>query len=158
MAMGNTSVLMKHFSEAETIKAIAKYNVNSIVLVPTMMSRVIRSKAMDSAKLDSIESVLHAGAACPSWLKRDWIKLLGAEKIHEFYSMSEKVGMTCIRGDEWLQHQGSVGRCVGAEIQIRDDKMQLLPAGTVGNVYFLSDKPRSTRYLTESAAFNTVWA
>lgn len=153
MALGNTAVLMKRFDEAAAVAAIEKYAVNNIVLVPTMMSRIIRCGAVKTANLGSVRSLQHAGASCPVWLKKEWIDLLGPEKIYEFYSMSEKVGMTTIRGDEWLRHEGSVGRPMGAEIRILGDDMQNVPAGTVGNVYFVSDKPRTTHYLLDTQQY-----
>ena len=32
------------------------------------------------------------------------------------------VATTVIRGEEWLEHRGSVGRPYGCELQIRDDE------------------------------------
>lgn len=156
MAMGNTNVLMKRFDEERFVKLVDKYKVNNIVLVPTMMSRVIRAKAMETADWSTVTSMHHAGAACPIWLKKDWIEKLGGEKVHEFYSMSEKVGMTHIRGDEYLTHVGSVGRPLGAVIDIFDDEMNPVPQGTIGNVYFTSDAPRTTHYFLESQRLNSI--
>ena len=147
LAMGSTNVLMRKFDEKLALRAIEKYRVNNLVLVPTMMSRIIRCPDFAAADLGSVLSVHHAGAACPAWLKQEWIDAFGAEKIHEFYSMSEKVGMTYIRGDEWLLHQGSVGRPVGAGITILDDEGRPVPAGTVGNVYFTNPDTGTTHYL-----------
>ena len=155
MALGNTAVLMKRFDETGAVDAVEKYKVNNIVLVPTMMSRILRCDAAKSADLSSVESVEHAGASCPVWLKKEWIERLGAEKIYEFYSMSEKVGMTTIRGDEWLRHEGSVGRPMGAEVRILSDNMESVPPRTVGNVYFLSDQPRTTHYLLDTQKYDT---
>lgn len=147
LAMGNTQLLMCQFREDLFIKLVGKYRVNSFVLVPTMMSRIIRSPEMETAELGSIECMHHAGASCPVWLKKEWIERLGGEKVHEFYSMSEKIGMTGIRGDEWLLHEGSVGRPFGCEIEIFSDEMEPVPAGTIGNVYFKSGGGSSTHYL-----------
>lgn len=136
MAMGNTNVLLRHFDEALVLKAVEKYAVNCLVLVPAMMSRVLRCPSREKTDLSSLNCLLHAGASCPTWLKKDWINILGPEKVREFYSMSEKVGLTYIRGDEWLLHEGSVGRAIGAELEILDDEGRPVPNGTVGNVYF----------------------
>ena len=161
LAMGCTNVLLKRFDEALAVKAIEKYRINALVLVPTMMSRIIRCPELDKTDIGSVTSLLHAGAACPVWLKKDWINLIGAEHVHEFYSMSEKVGMTYIRGDAWLEHEGSVGRPVDAGLEILSDDGEKVPAGTVGNVYFIPNKPSVTNYLLadqklSSAAGNAV--
>lgn len=156
MAMGCTNVLLRHFDEKLVLKAIEKYRVNSMVLVPTMMSRIIRCPDFDAADISSVKTVHHAGAACPAWLKKEWIQRFGAETIHEFYSMSEKVGMTHIRGDEWLMHQGSVGKAVGADIVILDDDGKPVPAGTVGSVYFVPSTPATVHYLLQSQRLNEI--
>ena len=50
--------------------------------------------------------------------------------------MGEMIGMTAIRGDEWLKHEGSVGRPFGgSKIAIRDEAGNDLPAGEVGEIF-----------------------
>ena len=49
--------------------------------------------------------------------------------------MTECVGMTFIRGDEWLTHQGSVGRMPCGHISIRDDAGNDLPTGQTGEIF-----------------------
>ena len=46
------------------------------------------------------------------------------------YGMTEGLGFTALRGDEWMDHQGSVGRGVrDTEVRILDaDGRRLLPA------------------------------
>lgn len=147
LAMGSTVILARRFDEAQVLRAIEKYSVNDLLLVPTMMSRILRCPSCKTTSFANIESVLHAGASCPAWLKRKWIDLVGAEKVHEFYSMSERVGMTCINGTEWLDHQGSVGRPVNADLEILDDDGKPVPNGEDGNIFFLPRKPTRVGYL-----------
>lgn len=42
--------------------------------------------------------------------------------------------LTVIRGDEWLQHRGSVGRCVLGQIRVVGENGQELPAGEIGEI------------------------
>ena len=60
----------------------------------------------------------HAAAPCPEWLKADWIDWLGGDRVHEFYGGSETQALTFISGDEWLEHRGSVGRCLIGEMKV----------------------------------------
>ena len=46
----------------------------------------------------------------PPSLVHRWADLIGPEKILMAYGMSEAIGITALRGDEWMEHQGSVGR------------------------------------------------
>ena len=57
----------------------------------------------------SLKALCHTGGYCSSELKQAWINILGAKNVYEIYSMSEMIGMTVIRGDEWVEHPGSVG-------------------------------------------------
>ena len=62
-----------------------------------------------------------AAVISPSLVQR-WIDLVGAEKVYQSYGMTEGIGLSAIRGDEWLAHPGSVGRGFrGTEIKILDE-------------------------------------
>jgi bile acid-coenzyme A ligase len=68
-------------------------------------------------------------------VKRAWIDLIGGEKIYEAFGATEAIGATVIRGDEWLDHEGSVGRPVASEVRIIDDKGREVPDGEVGEIH-----------------------
>ena len=110
---GHELVLMPHFDAAEWLRLVEAHRVTWGMLVPTMMQRITRAPARASYDVSSLGSVLHLGARCPAWLKRDWIDWLGPERVVELYAGTESQGLALIRGDEWLAHPGSVGRGVG---------------------------------------------
>lgn len=145
----HTLVVMERFDADRALRLIERHRVNFGFLTPTMMLRMSRSEAMPGCDLSSLEAIYHTAMACPEWLKRDWIDRVGAERIYEAYGATEAIGHTSIRGDEWLQHPGSVGRPQDCEIRILDESGAELPAGEVGEV-FLRDAghPEPTyRYL-----------
>ena len=53
--------------------------------------------------------LIHAAAPCPIDVKHAMIKWWGPV-ICEYYSASEGVGFTLIDSEDWLSHEGSVGR------------------------------------------------
>lgn len=156
LAMGDTITLFKRFDDTLFLKSIAKYRVNCFVLVPTMMGKIYRNNKFSETDFSSVECMHHAGASCPGWLKQKWIERLGGEKIYEFYSMSEKVGIAAIRGDEWLAHPNSVGRPFGCEIQILDDNYQSVDNGVIGNVFFKNLQSKSSHYLLETQTLRSA--
>jgi len=100
-----------------------------------MMKRIIDEPGATGRDFSSIQAIFQTAAPCPPWLKRAWFDLVGPEKIYELYSMTEGIGATAIRGDEWLVHPGSVGRNTVSDIRILDADGTDLPTGQVGEIF-----------------------
>ena len=62
--------------------------------------------------------------------------------------MTEGLGLTAIRGDEWLEHPGSVGKGYrDAEIRVIGPAGDDVPAGELGEIYLRSPTSGMYRYL-----------
>lgn len=132
---GNTLYMPSCFDHKAIVALIKKYQIEYVQLVPTLMQRIIKMPDFNPEDLSSLKAFSHTGGVCSADLKKEWFHILPPEKIYEIYSMTECVGITSIRGDEWLTHEGSVGRMPCGNIVIRDDNGQDLPAGATGNIY-----------------------
>ena len=120
---GHALVLLPRFDAEEVLAAIERHRITWVLLVPTMLHRILRlpPERIGAADLSSLEQVVHIGSAIDPELKRRWLALLGPERMTEVYAGSESNGLTVIRGDEWLQHPGSVGRPAGGtEVRVVD--------------------------------------
>jgi len=152
---GRHVVLLGRFDAATTLERIAQHRADMIYLVPTMMHRIWRLPEAErlAHELSSLEVVWHMGAPCPPWLKRAWIDWLGPERIWELYAGTEGQASTFIRGDEWLAHQGSVGRAVYGEVRIVGPEGEPLAPGQVGEIYLRSGEssPAAYRYVGATA-------
>ena len=140
---GNHLVILPSFDAEATLAAVERHRADWILFVPTMMSRI--SRLPDDVKnrydLSSLAVVWHMAAPCPPWLKEEWCNWLGGEKIFELYAGTEAQAVTIIRGDEWLAHRGSVGRCVTGEMRVLDpETYEELPRGTVGEIFMRNDR------------------
>lgn len=132
---GHHIVLMERFDAARAVDLIERHRVQFGFLAPTMMARIAHLERIEDRNLSSIQAILQTAAACPDWLKRRWIALIGPDAVIEAYGSSEGAGFTLITGREWLDHPGSVGRAIGGDLRILDDDGHDVPAGTIGEIY-----------------------
>ncbi len=148
MLAGSTIVGLTRFDPEETLRQIEKRRVELIYLVPTMMHRISKLPrgVRERYDLSSLKGVLHTAAACPAWLKQQWIDWLGPERIWETYGSTEAMANTVISGTEWLQHRGSVGRFYRGHGRVLDADGRALPPGKVGELWFLPASGPSSTY------------
>lgn len=134
---GGHLVLLERFDPVETLRAVEDHSAETLYLVPTMMQRIWKLDASmrDSFDLSSLTQIWHLAAPCPAWLKEEWIRWMGPERIVELYAGTEAQSATVITGTEWLEHRGSVGRPVSGEMKIvRDNGTDAAP-GEPGEVF-----------------------
>ncbi|MFE4924876.1 class I adenylate-forming enzyme family protein [Streptomyces sp. NPDC056661] len=139
LALGHTVVLMPTFIPSLVGDTIERYSVNVLRLVPTMLKMLLMPEArIWERNLTSIEALHHGTAPCPDGVKRAWLELVGPERVFESYSSLEQLGFIYIRGDEWLDHPGSVGRPDPGTIAVVDDDGAEVGPGKVGRLFFRS--------------------
>ena len=132
---GNTLVMPASFDAADIVRLIKEYQIEYVQMVPTLMQRIIRLPDFRKEDLASLKAMSHTGGICSRDLKLQWLEIIPPERLYEIYSMTECIGMTSIRGDDWLKHEGSVGKMEGGHISIRDEDGHELPAGQIGEIF-----------------------
>ena len=161
---GQHVVLLPRFDATAALDAIERHRVDIVNLVPTMMSRILRT-IEDAGQtggrtydLGSLGRVWHMAAPCPEWLKRAWIDLIGPEKLFELYGGTEAQAATVIDGTQWLEHPGSVGKPVTGEMVVLGPDGETLPAGEVGEIYMRTKGGSSTyRYIGAETERRGSW-
>lgn len=144
LANGNHVVTMSRFDAEKTMQGIQEHKADWMLLVPTMMLRMWRVADRESYDMSSLRVIWHMAAPCPMWLKEAWIEWLGGERIFELYAGTEAQAVTVIRGDDWMAHKGSVGRCVIGEMKVLDENGNQVEPGTVGEIYMRPPAGRET--------------
>lgn len=148
---GNTLIIPRNLCPCNIVRLIKKYKVEYMQSVPILLNRITRIPTIQKEDFSSLKAICHTSGYCSDALKETLIDLIGAEKVYEIYSMTEIIGLTCIRGDQWLKHRGSIGLPVGeGNISIRDNEGKELPTYTVGEIYMTSPgKNFNTKYMNK---------
>jgi long-chain acyl-CoA synthetase len=136
-SIGGTVVMMEHFDAEASLRAIEQFKVTSAQWVPTHFIRMLKLPEDVRSKYDlsSLIAVFHAAAPCPVPVKEAMIAWWGPI-INEYYAGTEGNGFCVINSAEWLEHKGSVGKGLGAEVMICNDEGEPLPPRTEGMVFF----------------------
>lgn len=140
----NTLVVLGRFDAAKAVEAIERYRVENFFLAPIHIKRIVDLPGVGERDFSSVKSMFHTGGPCAPWLKRAWMKLFPPAKVLEAYGTTEGNGVTTVRGDEWLERPGTVGRPQGCEMRILDDAGQAVATGEIGEIFMRSQAAGST--------------
>ncbi|WP_096289450.1 class I adenylate-forming enzyme family protein [Mycobacterium ahvazicum] len=145
---GDHLVILEKFDAAVFVDAIERYRITNFTATPTMLARIAALPDIAQRDLSSVVFILQGAAVMPPSLLHTWFELLSPEQIVTAYGMTENLGLTALRGDEWLAHPGSVGRGFrDTEIRILDADKNPLGPGEHGEVYLRSVMSAGYRYL-----------
>ncbi|NKQ53989.1 long-chain fatty acid--CoA ligase [Amycolatopsis sp. K13G38] len=154
---GDRLTVMEKFDAARVVDVIERYRISTFTATPTMLQRIADLPGIDDRDLSSIEWVLQGAAPMPPSLVHRWAKLVGAERIVMAYGMTEGLGLTTLRGDEWMTHEGSVGRGFrGTEVRILDPDGAGVPVGEIGEIYLRTPAQTGYRYLGKAPRLRTT--
>ncbi len=153
LLVGDSLTLMVKFDAALAVDLIEQERITAFTATPTMLARMARLPDIERRDLSSLVWVQQGAASFPPALVRTWIDLIGGERLYMCYGMTERLGLTAIRGDEWLDHPGSIGRGFrGTELRILDEQQREVPVGEVGEIYLRSPSTGKYGYLGSSRA------
>jgi acyl-CoA synthetase (AMP-forming)/AMP-acid ligase II len=153
LCAGVPSVILRKFDPEGTLAAIDAYRTETSVMVPTHFVRMLALADDVKSRYDvsSMKLIAHTGAKCPVEVKAAMIEWFGPV-FRDAYGATE-VGTVCtITSEEWLEHQGSVGRSVPPfTAVVFDDDMAELPTGSEGRLFFRDATGRGIVYPNDPA-------
>ncbi|WP_343601706.1 AMP-binding protein [Mycobacterium sp.] len=145
---GDRLVVLEKFDAALLVDAVERYRITHFTATPTMLGRVAALPGIGRRDFSSVVWILQGAAVLPPALAHTWFGLLGPERVVMAYGMTENLGLTALRGDEWLTHPGSVGRGFrDTDIRILDPRGNPLGPGEQGEVYLRAPMSAAYRYL-----------
>lgn len=148
LAAGVALVVLSRFDAERTLAAIDEYEITMTMMVPTHFQRLLAlpPEIRERYDVSSMKLIAHTGAACPVEVKRAMIDWFGPI-LFEAYGATESGTTNAITSQEWLEHPGSVGRCLPPfEAVVVDDAGNRLGPNEVGNLYFRDGTGRGIVY------------
>lgn len=135
--LGATTIVMEYYDPEQALQLIEKYKVTSSQWVPTMFVRMLKMPEEIRTKYDlsSHKMAIHAAAPCPVPIKKQMIEWWGPI-ISEYYAGTEGNGFCTINAEEWLSHEGSVGKALMGELHIVGEDGEEVAAGETGSIFF----------------------
>jgi bile acid-coenzyme A ligase len=145
---GDHLVVLQKFDAARIVDLIEAHGVTTFTATTLMLQRIADLPDIEQRDLSSLVWFLQGAAVIAPSLVQRWIDLVGPEKVYQSYGMTEGIGLCAIRGDEWLEHPGSVGKGFrGTEIKILDGDGDELPPGEIGEIYMRSPASGMFHYI-----------
>ncbi|MBO0866369.1 MAG: long-chain fatty acid--CoA ligase, partial [Mycobacterium sp.] len=145
---GDRLVLLEKFDAATFVDTIERHRITNFTATPTMLGRIAALPDIHRRDFSSVVWILAGAAVMPPALMHTWFELLSPEQVLMAYGMTENLGLTALRGDEWLTHPGSVGRGFrDTEIRILDPQGNPLGPGERGEIYLRAPMSAGYRYL-----------
>jgi bile acid-coenzyme A ligase len=152
MLAGDHLVVLEKFDAALVLDVIERFRITNFTATPTMLARIAARPDVRERDLSSVVFILQGAAVMPPSLMHTWFELLSPERIVTAYGMTENLGLTALRGDEWLAHPGSVGRGFReTEIRILDAEGRPLGPGEHGDIFLRAPMSAGSRYLGGAA-------
>ncbi|MBV9285109.1 MAG: acyl--CoA ligase [Acidimicrobiia bacterium] len=145
---GDHVVVLESFDAARAIDAIENQKVSTFYCTPTMLKRMADLPDIGERDLSSIEWMCQGAAPMPPYLVHRWAGLVGPDRLIMAYGMSEGLGITAIRADEWMEHEGSVGRPArDTGVRVLDADGNVAPPGQIGEIFMQSPLYGGSTYL-----------
>jgi bile acid-coenzyme A ligase len=145
---GDELVVLEKFDAALVLDMIERHRITHFTATPTMLARIADIPGVEHRDLSSVEWIMQGAAVMPQTLLRRWFELLSPERIVMAYGMTENLGLTALRGDEWLEHPGSVGRGFReTDVRVVDDQGRDVAPGELGEIYLRAPMNDQYRYI-----------
>jgi bile acid-coenzyme A ligase len=146
-------VLLERFNAPRILDLIEAHRITGFIGATPMLQRLAQVPGIEDRDLSSIDWVQQGASPLPVWLGRRWCELVGAEHFFLSYGATEGHGLAVCRGDEWLEHPGTLGRgFLDTEIEILGADGHELPSGQVGSIYMRTPTGPAASYVGDNVA------
>ena len=151
--LGGTIILMRRFDPAVFLEKVARYQVTSAFVVPTILDSILQVPEEQTRHLDlsSLRSLICGGAPLFPKIKLGILDRFGPI-LYEFYGSTETGVNTILSPEDMRQRPTSVGRAFADnELIILDEKGSEVSVGQSGVLYIYNSMLMDRYYKDEEA-------
>ena len=137
LTFASTLVLHRFFDPMRVLQTIEERRVDSLVVVPTMMQRILAlgDDVIRRHDVSSLRATFSSGSALPGELAIAWMDAFG-DGLYNFYGSTEVAQATVAGPEDLRAAPGTAGRPpMGTRVEILDDKGHPLPPGQTGRIF-----------------------
>jgi fatty-acyl-CoA synthase len=138
LTLGSTTLVRRRFDARATLETLAKYRVEELVVVPTMLQRILNlgEEVIGSYDTSALRIIFSAGSALPPDVGTRAMELFG-DVLYNLYGSTEVAVATVATPDDWKRAPGTVGRApVGCTVRLYDEHGKRVTApDTVARVF-----------------------
>jgi acyl-CoA synthetase (AMP-forming)/AMP-acid ligase II len=137
LPLAATMVLQRRFDPAETLRAVAEHDADSLAVVPVMMQRILDlpESERQGHDLSSLKVTAASGSALPGELATKWMDEFG-DNLYNLYGSTEVAWATIAGPDDMRAAPGTAGRVPrGTVVRIVDEDGNDLPPGETGRIF-----------------------
>jgi fatty-acyl-CoA synthase len=137
IGLGATLVLQRRFEANEVLESLERHRVNTWIVVPVMLQRVLQlaPERVASRDLSALRIIYMSGSQLGVDLERRASEAFG-NVLYNLYGSTEIAFATIATPQDLAVEPGSVGRVVrGAVVKILDAEGEELPVGETGRIF-----------------------
>jgi fatty-acyl-CoA synthase len=138
LSLGSTTFVRRRFDPKVTLEMLAKYRVEELVVVPTMLQRILNlgDDVIRGYDTSALRIIFCAGSALPPDVGNRAVELFGPV-IYNLYGSTEVAVATVATPEDWTKAPGTVGRSpVGCTVRLYDEEAnRITMPNTVGRVF-----------------------
>jgi fatty-acyl-CoA synthase len=138
LLLGGSVVLQSQFSPPDVLEAVERERINSLLLVPSAIYRILDCEDIVRRDLSSLELLLYGGSPMSPDRAAEAIDRLGAVLQQQYGGRENKTVTVLGKRDhdparpDLLASAGTA--CLGVELVIMDAEMNPLPPGEMGEI------------------------
>jgi len=140
--VGGRHVYIPAFDPEAALQAIEAHAVNSTILVPTMLGRILDHPAFDAARTRSMRRLLYGASPMPEGLLRQALREMPHVRFFQGYGQTEMApGITILPPEDHVLEGPSSVRLrsagvptIGCEVKIIDEQGRKVARGTIGEI------------------------